>query len=167
MPNTILAQKELKELLHYNPETGLFTRKVSLSNRVKIGDIAGSINSSGYIAIRVRGNPLSAHRLAWLYVHGVWPENEIDHINQNRADNRLINLREVTGKENHKNMSLYKANTSGVCGVNWNRKYSKWHSRINVDGKSVWLGQYDDKFEAICSRMSAKNKYGFHENHGT
>ena len=91
----MLTQSELKSLLHYDPETGLFTWIAPLSNRVQVGDVCSTVAPIGYILIGVRGQKLYAHRLAWLYMTGEWPENQIDHINCVKTDNRWANLREV------------------------------------------------------------------------
>src|SRR5690606_34614864 len=102
----MLTQQRLKELLYYDPETGIFTRLVGRSGpRARAGDVAGSDNGKGYIRIYVDGRPYKAHRLAWFYMHGEWPE-EIDHRNGERADNRLSNLRPVTRQQNNLNQSI-------------------------------------------------------------
>ena len=166
MPNDILAQKELKELLHYDPDTGVFTWVASPSTIVKIGDITGCPDSRGYLVIGIKGKIYKSHRLAWLYMMGEWPTGEIDHINHIKNDNRWINLREVTHKENGRNQALSKNSTSGACGVHWVKRDEKWRTRIKVNGENLHLGCFFDKFEAICARKSAENKYGFHPNHG-
>jgi len=97
---------------------------------------------------------------------GKWPKKYTDHINHIRDDNRLLNLREATDGENQKNSSQRKDNTSGITGVGIHKQSGKWQARIKLDSKLKHLGLFDDKFEAICSRKSASNKYGFHENHG-
>jgi len=160
----MLIQAELKKLLDYNPITGVFTWS---TNRVcvSVGDVAGHISKSGYSTIRIKGVLYFAHRLAWLYVYNEWPDN-IDHINHNRSDNKIKNLRSVSHKNNLRNMSLSISNTSGVTGVYWDKKKKSWMALIMIDGKSKFLGYSKDKFEVICYRKSANNKYGFHENHG-
>jgi len=162
----MITQQELKELLSYNSKTGIFTWLVSLSNRVKIGGVAGSPDSNGYSVIKVRGRRYYAHRLAWLYMTGARPKS-IDHINHDRADNRIINLREATQQENMRNSTLRKDNTSGVCGVYQRKDMNKWQALIVAEGKILHLGYFTDKFEAICARKSAGNKYGYHANHGS
>ena len=157
---------ELKELLKYDCETGDFTWKKRLGGRMRIGAVAGTQNGNGYTQIMINRQVYRAHRLAWLYMTGKWPENDIDHINHDRTDNRWVNLREVTRTENLKNSSLRKRNTSGVCGVHWYEGRDKWQSYIAASGKRVHLGYFTDKFEAICARKSADNRYGYHENHG-
>ena len=162
----MITQSELKELLSYNPETGVFTR-VKNSGRAKVGDVAGCKDSSnGYIAICVQNKRYRAHRLAWLYVSGKFPKDQIDHINHDRADNRFANLREASNQENHKNTSIQKNNTSGVAGVNWHKASGKWKARIKVSQEDIHLGLFIDIIEAAKARKSAEVKYGFHENHG-
>jgi len=161
----MITQSELKELLSYNPETGAFTWKIN-QGRVRIGDPAGWITEYGYIRISIDTNRYYVHRLVWLFVHGEFPADQIDHINGNGLDNRILNLRSVTCSENHKNQKIPKNNASGVMGVSWNNSSSKWHAKIKVDRKDLWLGAFDDWFEAVCARKSADNKYGFHSNHG-
>lgn len=161
----LLTQEELKELLHYDPDTGGFTRKVSESNRVKVGDVAGW-RSEGYIRMRVRGKFYFAHRLAFLYMTGEWPEDQIDHINHIRDDNRWCNLREVSNQENHKNKPKRKDNTSGVTGVCWDKTNKKWWAQIKAEGKVKNLGCFTSKEDAIKARKEAEIKYGFHDNHG-
>ena len=162
----MITQSELKKLLHYNPKTGVFTRIISTNRSVKIGDVAGSKDRRGYIAVWIMGKSCMAHRLAWLYMSGSWPKNEIDHENHVRDDNRIINLREATRLENNKNASKRKDNTSGVCGIHWSERDKRWYAQVSVKGKRMFLGCFKDKFGAMCARKSADNKYGFHENHG-
>jgi len=160
-----LTQAELKELLHYSPDSGVFTRLVSAGG-VKVGDVAGGVNGQGYICIRVKGKKHLAQRLAFLYMTGEFPKDQMDHINHIRDDNRWNNLREVTNQENCVNRSKRKDNTSGVAGVSWHKNTEKWQAEIVIDGKRKHLGYYDDKFDAIYARKAAENKYGYHPNHG-
>ena len=162
----MIKQSELKEILDYNPKTGIFTRLININGGTRVGDIAGHLNPRGYIQISVKGKSYRAHRLAWLYVYGVWPKDQVDHINHNFSDNRIDNLREVNTQENGKNRSLNKNNLSGIHGVLWMERDGKWWSRIVVSGKTLHLGSFNDFFEACCIRKSADNKYGFHANHG-
>ncbi len=125
-----LTAEELRELLNYDQETGIFTRKVSTSNRVKVGAVAGCSGGDGYLLIMVQSRLYQAHRLAWLHTHGVWPKGQIDHINRDRSDNRIANLRDVTQKQNLQNRSKSSTNTSGHPGVSWNKRISKWQASI-------------------------------------
>lgn len=162
----VLTQKRLKHLLSYDPEIGEFTWIRPTSNRVKKGDIAASAHNCGYHAIRIDTKAYLAHRLAWLYVHGTWPTEEIDHINQVRSDNRISNLRVAERSVNSRNQVLRKNNTSGVLGVCWDKSRNKWASRIKVNYKTINLGRHGSLLDAVAARKSAENKYGFHENHG-
>lgn len=160
-----LTQKQLKEVLHYDCDTGLFSWIVSKSGINKNSKTAGW-ERLGYTCITICGKDYRAHRLAWLYVYGEWPSEFIDHINKVRSDNRIANIRLATLKENSKNQSIPRHNTSGIMGVGWRESRNHWYAQIASDGKNIYLGSFNDKFEAICCRMSANNKYGFHENHG-
>ena len=161
----MITQSELKELLHYDPETGIFIRLISFTNKVKAGGVAGWNSSHGYIKISVKSQTYYAHRLAWLYIHGVWPK-QIDHINHNPSDNRLVNLRETTQQENAKNASMKNTNKSGVTGIHLHEPSNKWRAYITVDGKAIHLGCFSIKNDAIKTRKEAEIKYGFHANHG-
>jgi len=163
---SMITQERLKELFHYNPKTGIFSRKVSNSNRVHVGDISGSLGSKGYLRIRIDYKEYLAHRLAWFYVNGHWPEHEIDHINHNRSDNRINNLREVTHRENCKNMPIPRNNNSGYVGVRWHKLGKKWEAHITIENKQIYLGLFINMEDAIASRKQAEIKYDFHTNHG-
>jgi len=161
-----ITQSELKELLHYDPETGAFTWLKYRNYNARIGDVAGHLDKScGYIDIWADNKSYQAQRLAWFYMTGEWP-NKIDHKDHIRHNNIWDNLRDATNQENSRNTKLYKTNKSGVVGVCWHKRDANWYSYIMVNLKQIYLGNYIDKFEAICARMSANNKYGFHENHG-
>ena len=161
-----LTQEELKENIHYEPNTGLFTRLKVKSNRIKVGDIAGYINKLGYRIIRINGKSYSAHRLAFLYMDGAFPPNDTDHINHLRADNRFVNLRQVTQVENGRNKSMQSNNKSGFTGVYWHKRASKWVAKIYLNGKDKHLGCFTDIDDAIEARKRANVEHGFHENHG-
>jgi hypothetical protein len=165
-----LTQERLKSLFNYNPETGEFTRLVSRGGR-RVGEIAGSparkSNGKVYIDIHIDGKHYYAHRLAWLYTYGAWPENDIDHIDHDSTNNRLINLRDVTNAENHKNRKMSKRNNSGVTGVYFRNDMQKWHARIAVNGKRIHLGHFEVKDDAVTARKNADVECGFHPNHGS
>lgn len=156
----MLTQKRLKEILHYEPETGVFSRVNSKRKKT------GYVMTKGYIQISVNGRGMLAHRLAWLYMTGEWPEDQIDHINHVRDDNRWINIRSIQGKQNQKNMKKAKNNRSGITGVFWNNDKGKWTAKIESNKKKINLGNHLSIFDAACARKSAELKYGFHENHG-
>ena len=162
-----MDQFELKEYLDYCEITGVFTRKKSISNCCKVGDVAGTKNNaSGYRLVSVNGKQYYEHRMAILYFYGVMPV-QVDHINGIRDDNRIVNLRDVSESENHKNVSPRSGTSSGCQGVSWIKKDKKWRSYIQHNGKQVLLGRFKDKDEAIKARIAGQEKYGYHKNHGS
>lgn len=162
----MITQPELKQIINYNAETGELLWIKTIARKAKKGNPAGTRDrTSGYQNVRIKGRIYRSHRIAWFYMYNEWPKC-LDHINHDRSDNRLINLRKVTHIENMRNISLSRKNISGVCGVYWDKEREGWIAVIKVYYKRIFLGRFTDKFEAICSRMSANNKYGFHENHG-
>ncbi len=162
---SILTCEVLKENLHYDTHTGIFTW-VKKKSRVRVGKRAGYITKKGYRSVEINGKAYPCHRLAWLYMTGKFPEKQVDHINHIKDDNRWCNLREVTNQENQMNTPIRLDNTSGVTGVYWKKENSKWSACIRFDGKLNHLGYFLLKEDAIASRKEAEIKYGFHENHG-
>ncbi len=162
----MITQAGLKELLNYNPETGDFTWRVSTANCIKVGSLAGSKDSYGYHKIAIKGKTYKAHRLAWLYTHGEFPKDVIDHINGVRDDNRIGNLRAVTAKENQRNQKKFVHNTSGVTGVHWHKTKKRWLARIFAEGRRIHLGSFVDLGLAIEARKEADKLHNFHPNHG-
>lgn len=160
-----LTQARLKEVLRYEPESGNFFWIEKYSQR-KIGVQAGWTGSYGYRRIALSGTDYQAHRLAWLYVYGKPPNGQIDHINHDTSDNRISNLRDVSPKNNQRNRTIGRNNSSGVIGVCWRKSRNKWRALVMVDREQICLGHFEDFFEACCARMSANMKYNFHENHG-
>ena len=152
----MITQSRLQELLHYSPDTGVFTRLVQTSSRVKIGDIAGGLNQKGYRQITIDGKKHSAHRLAWFYMTGDWPIAGIDHRNGVKDDNRWRNLREATHAENGQNMAMYRNNTSGFMGVSWDHKMQKWQASLMTNGHHKHLGRFDMPEAAHAAYLAAK-----------
>jgi hypothetical protein len=144
-----ITQEKLKEILDYNPDTGIFTWKVSKAKRIKVGSVAGCKNNLGYILIRIDGKIYLAHRLAWLYTHGDFPLNCIDHINQIKDDNRICNLRDVTVSENMQNQSQ-------VLG--YTKNGSKYKATITLNNILYQLGSYATKEQARQAYLDAKIK---------
>jgi len=161
----MLTRERLKSMVSYDPETGEFKRLYSRGSS-KRGSILGSLTHYGYLTIRVDGKLYYSHRLAWLYMTGELPTEQIDHENGLRSDNRWENLRAVSHHENHKNNGLYKNNTSGRTGVSWCSSRGKWQAAIMVSGKTKVLGRFDSFDEAVLAREKAEKKYRFHDNHG-
>jgi len=157
MTTQILNQAKLKELLDYNPDTGGFIWRVYRSRMAKAGAPAGTKNDLGYVRIIVCGKQYAAHRLAWLYTHGQWPTSEIDHINQNKADNRIANLRQVTRSENCQNKS-----DATLPGITWHKPTAKWQARIKINQKLIHLGVFQNVEDAKAARKQAEQKYHTH-----
>jgi len=157
-----LTQEELKRLLNYDPKTGIFVWKIYRNYNAKIGDIAGNTNATtGYINIKINNKSYSAHRLAWLYVYGYFPEQWVDHKNRVRDKNRIKNLREVSPQCNFRNCKVKKNNTSGITGVGFHKRDKKWMADITVDYKRHFLGGSDSLKEAVAARWRAEVKYNF------
>lgn len=162
MPKTkLITQKRLKELLHYDPETGVFIRNISLSNRAKIGDIAGSIKKNGYIYIGIDGILYLAHRLSWLYTYGYFPEYEIDHKDRIRHHNWIDNIREVSRSCNMRNSGKRKNNKSGITGVYFRKDSKKWSAYICVNKKLIHDGSFEKKENAVMARWELEKKHNF------
>ncbi len=163
-----MTQEFLKEIFDYDPDIGKLIWRVYAGNKcVKPFTDAGYLHSLGYTLIQVNKKAYKAHRLIWLWYYGRWPKQEIDHINHNRNDNRICNLREVSHGENCRNSSLYSKNTSGQAGVSFYKRDGNWQAYINSNGKRISLGKFATLEEAIKARKEAEKKYNFHENHGT
>ena len=144
----MLTIEQLKEVLEYNHDTGLFIwLKPNNGPRAKVGDVAGG-KRSGYIAIKIKGKAYSAHRLAHLYMTGNFPENNIDHINHIKDDNRWTNLRDATSSQNQANQVNPKNNTSGYKGVSWHKSTKKWLAKIGYMNKDIYIGIYTTPQEA-------------------
>ncbi len=156
-----LTQEEVMELLHYDPETGIFTNKVTRGSKAVRGAVAGHIHSLGYLIIRIRGVDYFAHRLAYLVMVGCQPPYAIDHRDGNPLNNSWANLRLAPGNLNHKNRRVAKNSTSRITGVNWHAHHKKWRARIGVEGKMRFLGYYDKKVDAAIARWNAEIKYGY------
>jgi hypothetical protein len=155
----------LNNLLSYDPESGVIIRKVDFANNAKAGDEAGWLSDKGYIRMRVAGGMHYAHRVAWLLFYGVEPDGEIDHIDGNRANNQISNLRVVTPIENMRNKKMYHTNYTGISGIFWReRQGRRGHYVAKISGKHIFQGK--DFFEACCLRKSAENNLNYHVNHG-
>lgn len=157
-----VSQKELKSKLDYYKTNGIFVW------RGKKGfNVAGYTRPDGYVFIRINNKLYRAHRLAWLFEYGEFPENEIDHIDGNPSNNSISNLRLCNSSQNKCNTRLRKDNTSGVKGLHWYKAYSKWQVNIGINKKTKCLGYFDDFFEACCKIYSERNKlHGEFANYG-
>ena len=151
----MLTQERLKELLHYDPETGFFTRIKSTCNVNKVGVRCGALHHSGYIELMVDSKNYRAHRIAWLYMTGEFPKHYIDHINGVKNDNRFCNLRDVTKQTNAQNeIRARKHNSTKFLGVS--KRGNKFHSTITINGKHKHLGFFNTAEEAHAAYIEAK-----------
>lgn len=155
-----LTQAKLKEVLRYDADTGEFTRVTFSGNRcagsARLGPITQKPDERGYIRIRVYGKKYRAHRLAWLYVHGCFPEQGLDHINGDKLDNRIANLREADQMQNSQNRKPMEGTSSKLLGVTRYRGANKWRAQIMVSGKKIALGYFDDEHQAYDAYLKAK-----------
>lgn len=156
-----ITQKDLINTLHYDSETGVFTWLKPSNFRIKKHSVAGGVNRNGYIRIRINKIDYLAHRLAWLYMTGEMPINDIDHINGIVIDNRLCNLRQATASENLKNARIRNDNKSGEKGVCFDINRKKWMASASLNGKNKFLGRFDNLQDASDAYQSfAKLHHG-------
>jgi hypothetical protein len=156
----------LKHLFDYDKETGNLIWKVKSSARVKIGDIAGSIQNAGYLAVRINSKSYLAHRLIFLMHKGYLPRT-LDHINGDRLDNRIENLRAVTASQNQHNRKINSNSTSGYKGVSYYKQTNKWCAKIRLENKRIHLGYYKTPEEAdAVVRKAREELHGGFANHG-
>ena len=161
--------EELRKLLRYEPETGkLFWRKrgnTTFDNIYAGKEALSALTYNGYRRGTILGQSVYAHRAIWKIATGEEPP-QIDHINHSKADNRWENLRATNSEGNAKNHPMYSNNTSGVTGVSRCSRRNQWQVSIRANGKSVYLGRFHRKEDAIKARLEAEIRYGFHMNHG-
>lgn len=155
-----LTQKRLKELLDYSPDTGLFLWKTNRGGSARKGEVAGTVVGK-YIEIRVDGVRFLSHRLAFIWMEGYTPENDVDHIDRNPLNNKWVNLREVSRACNLRNCKINSRNKSGVTGVCWHKAMDKWHAQICLNGKQIKIGFFSNIVDAAKARWQAEVKYGF------
>lgn len=158
--NRLCTADRAREVLNYDQETGVFTWRIATGNRVKPGAVAGTNNGAGYLLIAIDRRRYKAHRLAFLYVHGRWPEPEVDHINGVRSDNRIANLREATRAQNCQNKKgAYRNSKSGQPGVYMKKASGKWFAEIVSNHRTISLGTFQTRDEAIAAYEGAKRIY--------
>lgn len=176
---------ELRQLLWYEPETGkLFWRERGAEwfahctpghqdrirkgwNAAWSGKEAGVTGPYGYNTVTVQALHLMAHRIIWCMEHGHWPNEQIDHIDGDRVNNRLENLRECTHTENQRNMRRSRSNTSGVTGVYWDKKISRWKAEVSLKSRKIYVGVFRDLKEAETAVKAKRAELGFSDRHGT
>ena len=161
-PAPDVTVEEARRMLAYEPDTGLLRWKVE-RYRKHVGDVAGCVHAckSGYrrVTVSINYKRYLAHRVIWLIVKGVWPENEIDHEDNNGANNRWKNLRKATREQNGKNLKLKKNNKTGISGVSWCKKRQLFRARINVAHKEIFVGYFNNLEKAKNARNAATIKY--------
>lgn len=157
----MITQQRLKELFYYDTLTGEFTRKIAVGRHKchHINKPVGTKQNKGYVVIGADKKRYMAHRLAWLYVYGCWPSNDLDHINQNKSDNRIANLRQASRSKNMHNVSLHKHNSSGHKGVSWHKPRKKWRAYIFVGYTQIHLGLFDKVGDAVKARKQAERTF--------
>ena len=146
----MITQQELIDILQYDPNTGEFRWKVDCSTKCRKGAIAGSYTGHGYRRIRIDKKEYRAHRLAWLYMTGNWPKDQLDHINGIRDDNCWTNLREASHSENAQNRKC--------AGVTLDKRHNKWQAKIGIGKKYKHIGLYTTKEEAHAAYLEAKKQ---------
>lgn len=167
-----ITPEYLRERLSYDPETGrlfwLDHEAMPRKWRTRyVGNEAFKTPTvAGYRQGAIDGIMLAAHRVVWAICNGEWPTNDIDHINGVRSDNRIANLRDVPHRTNQRNMRRHRSNTSGVVGVNYHKRDKAFRAFIEIDGRSLHLGNFKSFDEAVAARKAAETHYGFHRNHG-
>lgn len=160
----MITHERLCELFVYLRDSGDFIRRIPTGRNGchRAGERAGTIQNHGYVVITADNQRYMAHRLAWFYVHGVWPAGDLDHINQDKSDNRISNLRVATRKQNMQNVSRHKRNTSGYKGVAWHSQRNKWRAYIVDEYRQIYLGLFDTKEAAAAARLKAERQYHTH-----
>jgi len=162
----------LRQRLRYDPDTGkLYWRDYAAlpktwRTRYAGGEAFTYLKPNGYRMGRIDYTAYQAHRIAWALHYGEDPAGEIDHVNRDRSDNRIANLRVVSHQENHRNTGLRRNNASGVMGVSWHKAGAKWTAYVMVDGRKQHLGYFHEFDDAVAARKAAEAQYGFHANHG-
>ncbi|MGJ7039187.1 hypothetical protein J2Y63_002442 [Shinella sp. BE166] len=169
--------QDVLKRLSYDSSTGLFIwkerprsdfgsdRAWNVFNASWKGKIAGHTSTDGYTRIEVDGRNIRAHRLAWFVATGEWPR-EIDHINGDRKDNRIANLRNVNRRENSRNRCIRSDNTTGATGIFWSEKTNRWIAKISSDQGAFFIGAYPEYGDAVFARKVAEKCFGYHQNHG-
>ena len=161
--NDLPSLKDLVDNFRYDPNSGILYRKYKNVETTTVKN-----KTTGYYWICYEYKKYAAHRIIWKLYYGADVPNDmqIDHINGDRADNRISNLRLVTMNENMMNKKIYKSNKSGIVGVAKRSDTGSWRAQISVNGKAIKLGSFKTKEEAITARLAAEKRYGFHSNHG-
>lgn len=152
-----LSADQLREIINYDPESGMFTWRIP-RRKIRVGEIAGGVGSYGYWYIRTHGKLYGSHILAWLYMTGEWPSEDIDHRDTDRSNNRWNNLREASRAENLRNARAHRDSKAQFKGICWNKQRSKWVAKICVNYKQINLGLFETPQEAHAAYVEASKK---------
>ena len=158
MPSQLITHAEIQQLFDYDKNTGDLIWKVDLRPRAKAGAVAGFIATDNYRRIGIKGRAYLGHRLVWLYCTGSWPKEFIDHIDGNRLNNRIENLRNASRSDNNRNVALQRNNKSGYKGVSFMKRDSVWVAQITHDRKNYFLGRFKTPEEAYSAYCAAARK---------
>jgi hypothetical protein len=151
-----ITAETLRGLLDYEPETGEFRWRVNRKG-IKLGDVAGCVDSYGYTCITINGMQFKAHRLAWMYAYDTWPNHDIDHINSDKRDNRIKNLRDVTRSVNMQNQTrAHRDKISGLLGVTWSKHTERWRATIYINKRNQHIGYFNTAEAAHAAYLAAK-----------
>jgi len=152
-----ITAEDLRQILDYDPNTGVFMWRTRPAKCIHVGDVAGAKDKRGYITIGIRGKVYKAHRLAWLHTHGEWPSDLMDHMDGNKSNNRLSNLRVTDASGNTENIRKpNRRNKSGFLGVI--RFQNKWRASITIRKKTHWIGDFDTPEEAHQAYLNVKRQ---------
>jgi hypothetical protein len=154
----MLTQERLREVLDYDAETGVLVRRQYVWGGHAAGKAIGSSTKKGYLRTKFDQRSYFVHKLVWLYVYGEWPSGELDHINRNKADNRITNLRLATRSQNQSNIGLTKGNSTGVKGVTWNKRAQKFQASVKASGKNHYLGLFERADDAGMAYAAAARR---------
>lgn len=165
-PNTPEELAECLRKFSYDPETGILSGAIIAKQKShRFGKPIGAL-TNGYLTTWLGGRNVFVHRIVWAMFYGSWPVGTIDHIDGDRLNNRIANLRDVSHAVNMRNQAQRSTNTSGVIGVYWVKRAKRWIAKIMVDGKDIHIGSSPSFEVAVAMRKAAEKMHGFHENHG-
>ena len=156
MKHVDLAADYVRSILGYNPDTGVIAWKVAKANNIRVGDVAGNTNNTGYMQVCIDGRRYCTHRIAWLIYYGRWPRDQLDHINGVTTDNRIVNLREASRAENMQNKASASGSTSRFVGVHWDARSGMWRAQIMIGGKKKHIGRFQKEAEAASAYAAVK-----------
>lgn len=151
----MITAEQVREILDYDPATGVFVWRKRISQKSVVGRKAGTLNKGGYVVISIYGHRYYAHRLAVLHMTGTWPPHGVDHRNRNPSDNSWVNLRQADQTSNNGNMRRPRHNRSGMKGVYWDSHRDKWHAQISIANRSKSLGRFSDIRDAQAAYAKA------------